>query len=281
MNKDSRILVTGNTGMIGTAVSNELVHKGYILCASAPTHIINCAGHISNDSVETIDRNYKIQSNIFRFAVANGVKKLLNIASSSVYPVNGRQPYTENQVGTGKTDPNWPYAIAKIAGIELCRAYHKQYGCDFMTVIPCSIYGPHSRRGVILDLINNFYESNGKQVEIKGSDLTRREFLCVDDFAKAVVMLMEKYNYKNLHDGVVNVGFGNDNTIGLLAMLIRSVVMPDAKYGFDNTDVGVRSRLMDSSLINRLGWKPETQLLEGIKKTYRWYLAYRTHNQPS
>ena len=202
--------------------------------------------------------------------------------------MDGKQPYTESQIGEGKTDENWSYAIAKIAAIELCRAYHRQHGCNFMTVVPCNLYGINDRfdlerAHVIPALIRKFYEAsklpnaNTHRVEIWGDGQARREFLYSDDMAKACVMLMENHNYEDLYDGIVNVGTGKDIAIDGLMARIHTAIGNDIKRSLgvpifnDLKPSGVPSKLMDVSLIKELGWKPEVSLEEGISRVYFWY----------
>jgi len=312
MRKDSKIYVAGHTGLVGSAIVRELKRKkydniitivgidlrkpflsGFIQISLQAEYVFNCAAHAGgiseaiNKPAEMIRDNLLIQTNIIDVCKQTGVKKLLNLGSSCIYPVNGEQPYTEEQLGTGKTDENWLYAIAKLAGIEMCRAYYRQYGCNFMTAIPCNLYGPGDnfdleKAHVIPALIRKIDES--KTYQIWGAGSSQREFLYVDDFANAAVMLMERCDYEDLCDGVVNVGSGQEISIGALTDLVFNIVRPSENgIGlYDNSKPsGVKSKLMDSSRINALGWEPETSLKEGIEKTYRWYLAYRAHNQPS
>ena len=303
MKKNSRIYVSGHTGLVGSAIVRELERRGYNNILKNPKsdlrnpfgiyadYVFNCAAHAGgileaiNKPAEMLRDNLLIQTNIIDACQQAGVKKLLNLGSSCVYPVDGQQPYTEEQLGTGKTDENWSYAIAKLAGIELCRAYNRQYGCNFMTAIPCNLYGPNDnfdleQAHVIPALIRKFYEANDKQVEVWGDGTSKREFLYVDDFAKAAIMLMGMYNYEDLYGGVVNVGSGEEITINDLCETISDVTKNycSIKHVLDKP-AGIPSRLMDSCGMLDLGWVgPETSLKEGIEKTYRWYLAYRTYN---
>ena len=193
-------------------------------------------------------------------------------------PGRWEQTYREEQLGTGKTDENWSYAVAKLAGIELCRAYHKQYGCNFMTAIPCNMYGPNDNFGdnghVIPMLIRKF--ATEKDVHVWGDGMAKREFLYSDDFAECAVMLMEKCNYEDLYDGVINVGSEREVKIWQLCEIIDNFVRSSSRgsyyfKGEDDKPSGVPSKLMDSSRIRKFGWKPRTSLGRGIKQTYEWY----------
>lgn len=242
-------------------------------------YVFNCAAH-SGGILEAIEKpaemlydNLMIQTNVIETAERMGVKKLLNFASSCIYPVTGKQPYREEQIGEGKTDENWSYAVAKIAGIEMCRTYYRQYGCNFMTVVPCNVYGINDNFGenghVIPSLIRKQIEGNA---DLWGEGKAYREFLFSDDLAKACVLVMEKYNYDDLVDGVINIGSSDEIQIMALWYMINSSTklggMPIGDY---KRPFGVPSKLMDSTRIRELGWKPEVSLEEGIKQVYSWY----------
>jgi len=274
----------GYTNLIGYRVDLTQRRQTYeLFIKEHPEYVFNCAAHAGgimeaiNKPAEMLLDNLLIQANLTECCKEFNVKKFLNIGSSCIYPVDGEQPYREEQLGTGKTDENWSYAVAKLAGIELCRAYHKQYGCNFMTVIPCNLYGPNDNFGdnghVIPMLIRKFHEANGNDVTIWGDGEARREFLYVDDFAKCAVWLMEIWDYSDLYDGSVNIGSGKEIPIWKLAQMICQ----ETKWKFgqtiyeSGTPSGVPSKLMDSTIIRHLGWKPKTSLAEGISKVYEWY----------
>jgi GDP-L-fucose synthase len=321
LDKNSRIYVAGHTGLVGSAVVRELERKGYRNIVTQKgwdlrfqyetaqwledkfvEYIFNCAAHAGGIS-EAINKpaamlydNLMIQANIIDACKRYGVKKLLNIGSSCIYPVNGQQPYKEEQLGEGKTDENWSYAIAKLAGIEFCRACHRQFWSDFITAIPCNMYGPNDnfdleRSHVIPALIRKTIESGKRKdvdiwedVEVWGDPSPKREMLFVDDFAKAAVFLMEECEYEDLVNGVINVGSGIHHSIGDIVDIIRNTAFDvDRKtvyYKYNPTKpTGIKSKLMDVSRINALGWKAETTLKEGIRKTYEWYKD-SAHNQP-
>lgn len=240
-----------------------------------------CAAHTGgiseaiNKPAEMIIDNLAIQSNVIDASKEVGVKKLLFLGSSCIYPVDGKQPYNEEQLGTGKTDENWSYAVAKLAGIELCRAYHKQHECNFITAIPCNMYGINDNFGenghVIPSLICKFYQARNDLVEIWGDGTTKREFLYSDDFAEAAIMLMEDYNYEDLVDGVINIGTGEETSISDIVNAI-SVLNAGKRYIFNREKPnGVPCKLMDNSRITEFGWKPVTFLESGIANTVSWY----------
>jgi len=302
MNKDSRIYVAGHNGLAGSAIVRELERKGYenILTASSkeidlrepwatgtlfrkkPEYVFLAAAHAGgikeaiDNPVEMLSDNLKIQNNVIEWSHKYNVKKLLFLGSSCIYPVDGKQPHKEEQLGTGKTDENWSYAIAKLAGIELCRAYHRQYGSNFIAAIPCNLYGPNDnfdleKAHVIPALIRKCCEYED-HIDIWGDGSVYREFLYVDDLAKACVFLMENCDYKDLYDGVINVGMGYDYLLNEVIGIIEQVTNYQGKRSYHiDAPKGIMSKLMDVSRINILGWKAETSLEEGLQKTYEWY----------
>ena len=315
MNKDSRIYVAGHNGLVGSAIVRELEGRGYgnVFCkpkrdfgnnnhrpdlrGSAcqktiytikPEYIFMCAAHAGGIQ-EAIDHpasmlvdNMLMIGNVFRYAHKYGVKKLINFGSSCIYPVDGPQPYKESQIGEGKTDENWAYAISKIGGVELCRSYNRQYGSNFLSVVPCNVFGPNDNfdpgtSHVIPALIRKLQEAKEKRdiyVNIWGTGEPRREFIYSDDLASITVSLMEHVDYDDI-DGVINVGIGGDITIYKLALLIASVVYPGAVIlrDFDAPN-GVSSKLLDISKMRQWGYKAETPLKEGIEKAYADYLTH-------
>jgi GDP-L-fucose synthase len=229
--------------------------------------------------------NMMMQTNVIKNCYDYSVKKLLFLGSSCVYPVNGKQPYTEDQIGDGKTDENWAYASVKIAGIELCKAFHRQYGSNFITAIPCNIYGPHDNFNieyshVIPALLKKMYDAYDN-IEMWGDGTPEREFMYSDDFADAAVFLMENVDYDDI-DGVVNAGTGENVSIKTLLSLICNITDKNHVYPYWNSSRpnGVKSKLMDSSKIHKLGWKHKIGIREGLERTYRWYIENRTSNQP-
>jgi GDP-L-fucose synthase len=226
---------------------------------------------------EFIYNNLMIESNIIHSAYKNGVKKLLFLGSSCIYPKMAPQPIKEEYLLTGLLEPtNEAYAIAKISGIELCKFYRRQYGCDFISAMPTNLYGINDNfdletSHVLPALIRKFHEAkiNGdKEVVMWGTGKPRREFLYVDDLADACVFLMEKYS-DELH---VNVGTGEDIEIGELAKLVKDIVGFEGKIvnDLDKPD-GTLRKLLDVSKLCELGWKHKVGLEEGISRAYEWF----------
>jgi GDP-L-fucose synthase len=207
-----------------------------------------------------------------------GVKKLLYLGSSCIYPREAEQPMTEAALLTGPLEPtNEPYAIAKIAGIKLCQSYRRQYGCNFISAMPTNLYGPNDNfdltsSHVLPALIRKFHDAragNAKEVVVWGSGRPRREFLHVDDLADACVFLMNRYE----DDSHINVGTGEDLSIAELAAMVREIVYPEASIVFDDSKPdGASRKLLDVSRLRQLGWTAQTQLRAGIEQTYRWFL---------
>lgn len=227
---------------------------------------------------EFIYDNLMIQNNLIHFAYESGVKKLLFLGSSCIYPKLAEQPLREDYLLSGYLEStNEPYAIAKITGIKMCEAYRDQYGCNFISAMPTNLYGPndnyHPENSHVLPaLIRKFHEakvSSTGQVEIWGDGTPMREFLYADDLANALVYLMENYNEKQF----VNVGFGSDVTIKELAETVAKVVGFDGAMKYDSSKPnGTPRKLMDSSRLFTTGWKPKTNLEEGIRLAYQDFL---------
>jgi len=307
LNKNNKILVLGASGLAGSAICRELERRGYenVLTPSSkrpdlrnyentfklffnvlPDYVFNCAAH-SGGILEAIDKpaemlydNLMIQTNVIEMCKKAKVKKLINLASSCIYPVNGKQPYKEEQIGEGKTDENWSYAVAKIAGIELCRSYYKQYGCNFMTVVPCNLVGLQSMKNfenahVVPALIDKIYKAKKRMkgnIEVWGNGFIRREFLDSDDLGFICVSMMKKYNYNDLYDGVVNVGTGPEVQIDELVDMVKNVVgyYPNTRYN-SCMPQGVKSKLLDISRMEELGFKAKTEIYKSVKKEYEGY----------
>jgi GDP-L-fucose synthase len=245
-----------------------------------PDHVFVAAakvgGILANNTyrAEFIYENIMIQSNIIHNAWVNGVKKLMFLGSSCIYPKLAPQPLKEEYLLTGELEAtNEPYAIAKIAGIKMCDAYRSQYGCNFISVMPTNLYGPNDNYSlqtshVLPALIRKFHEAklnNEPSVVMWGTGQPRREFLHADDLADACYFLMQQYN----EAGFVNIGTGDDITIKDLALMIKDVAgyTGNIEQDFSKPD-GTPRKLMDVQKLNKLGWKAQTGLREGIEKVY-------------
>lgn len=301
MNKNSKIYVAGHRGMVGSAIVRKLEQEGFhnlVLRTSKemdlrdqqqvhtffneeqPDYVFLAAAKVggiqANNTYrgEFIYDNLMIQNNIIHASYLNGVKKLAFLGSSCIYPKMAPQPMKEEHLLTGPLEhTNEPYAIAKIAGIKMCQAYHDQYGCHFISLMPTNLYGPHDNYDletshVLPALLRKMHEAKIQgqpSVEIWGSGQPMREFLHADDLGDACYFLMENYN----DPGIVNIGTGKDISIAELASLIKEVV----GYGGEliyNTDMpdGTPRKLMDVSKIHELGWQHSISLREGIKRAY-------------
>lgn len=304
MEKSARIYVAGHRGMVGSAIVRRLQKEGYsnlVLRTSSELDLTNQAG-VSQFFLENkpdyvflaaakvggiqanntyradfLYRNLMIESNIIHAAYDCGVKKLLFLGSSCIYPKLAEQPLREESLLTGILEPtNEPYAIAKIAGIKLCEAYRDQYGCNFISAMPTNLYGPNdnydlNNSHVLPALIRKFHTAKlegAESVEVWGTGSPLREFLHVDDLAEACLFLMNSYNEKLF----VNVGTGVDLSIRELAEMIQEVVgfSGDLRWDTSKPD-GTPRKLMDVSRIHALGWKHRIGLREGIEMVYRSY----------
>jgi GDP-L-fucose synthase len=310
MEKNSKIFIAGHRGLVGSAIFRLLQHSGYtnllvkthkeldltsqdevkrFFTAEKPDYVFLAAakvgGIFANNSypAEFIFSNLEIQNNVIHQSYLHGVKKLCFLGSSCIYPKLAPQPMKEEYLLDGKLEPtNEPYAIAKIAGIKMSQSYNRQYGTNFISVMPTNLYGPNDNfdlqnSHVLPALIRKFVEAkqNGSpSVVLWGSGQPKREFLYIDDMAEACIFLMNKYN-----DGeIVNIGTGTDVTILELAQLIKSEVSFEGKLEFDATKPdGTPRKLLDVSKIHSLGWKAKVPLSEGIRKTVQWYLEHAVH----
>lgn len=349
MNKDCKVYIAGHRGLVGSAIMRKLQEKGYTKLITRtskeidlrrqvdtekffekerPEYVFLAAakvgGILANDTykAEFIYDNIAIATNVIHAAYSYGVKKLLNLGSSCIYPKLAPQPMKEEYLLTGSLEPtNEAYAIAKIAAIKLCRYFNEQYGTNLISVMPTNLYGPNDnynletahvipalirkihlakllKRGDIegirsdiktfplgfgLDSMVNVKDEKSVEralaslgitedyVNLWGSGEPYREFLYVDDLADACIFLIEKYYYKDIGE-FVNIGVEKDIKIKDLANLIKSIVgfRGELRYDLSKPD-GTPRKLLDVSLIKSLGWKPNTKLEEGIKKTYEWY----------
>jgi GDP-L-fucose synthase len=234
---------------------------------------------------EFIYDNLMIEANIINASAKTGVKKLIFLGSSCIYPKLAPQPLKEEYLLSGYLEyTNEPYAIAKIAGIKLCENYYRQYGCNFYSVMPTNMYGPFDnfdleKSHVLPALIRKFHEakiSGEKEVVIWGTGKPLREFLYVEDLADALRFLLENINAEDLYESGIthlNIGTGEDLTIGDLALLVKEITGFEGNLKFDSGKPdGTPRKLMDVSRINALGWKHKTNLRTGINKAYNWFL---------
>lgn len=302
MNTNSKIYIAGHNGMVGSAILRRLKSEGFsnfvvrnskeldlrnqqqvtdFFASEKPEFVFLAAakvgGIVANNTFrgEFLYENLMIQNNIIHAAYLNGVKKLLFLGSSCIYPKLAPQPLKEDYLLTGLLEPtNEPYAIAKIAGIKMCDAYRSQYGCNFISVMPTNLYGPNdnydlNNSHVLPALLRKFHTAkvaNIPSVEIWGSGEPMREFLHVDDLAEACYYLMQNYN----EPGLVNIGVGQDISIKELALLIKKIVgyTGDLKFDTSKPD-GTPRKLMDVSKLHSFGWKHKIELEEGIKNVYQ------------
>ena len=253
----------------------------YVFLAAAKV-----GGIVANNTyrAEFLYDNLQIQNNVIHNAYLTGVKKLMFLGSSCIYPKLATQPLKEEYLLTGLLEPtNEPYAIAKIAGIKMCDAYRAQYGCNFISVMPTNLYGYndnyHPQNSHVLPaLIRRFYEAKEQElpdVTIWGTGSPMREFLFADDLAEACYYLMQNYD----EEGLVNIGTGHDLSIKDLALLIKDIVGYSGEVKFDTTKPdGTPRKLMDVSKLHNRGWKHTIELPEGIKLAYHDFLAKQTHS---
>lgn len=257
----------------------------YVFLAAAKV-----GGIVANNTyrADFIYQNLSIQNNIIYSAYKNKVKKLLFLGSSCIYPKNSPQPMKEEYLLTDTLEyTNEPYAIAKIAGLKMCEAFNLQYGCNFVSVMPTNLYGENDNfdlntSHVLPALIRKFYEAkiNGStSVVVWGSGKPRREFLHSSDMAEACIYVMENIDFNKLSNGNeirnthINIGYGSDVSIAELASLIKNIVGFDGEIIYDNSKPdGTYQKLLDTSKLNALGWKPKIKLEEGIKKVFEWYV---------
>ncbi len=307
MDKSSKVYIAGHRGMVGSSILRALQSRGYtnfVLRASSeldlrnqqdvadflsvekPEYVFLAAakvgGIVANNTyrADFIYENIMIQSNVIHHSYLNGVKKLLFLGSSCIYPKLASQPLKEEYLLTGLLeDTNEPYAIAKIAGIKMCDAYRAQYGCNFISVMPTNLYGPNdnydlNNSHVLPALLRKFITAkrNGESsVKIWGTGAPKREFLHSDDLASACLYLMENYN----DSGLVNIGVGEDISIIDLARLVKKIVGFEGEILTDTTKPdGTPRKLMDVSKLADLGWRSSTTLEEGIGKVYNEVKEY-------
>ena len=312
MRPDAKILVLGHRGLIGSALMRRLQHRGFdkvtgasraeadleqapevigLMAKTTPDYVFLCAGKVGGITqnqitpADFIFSNLAIQSNVLQQAQASGVKKLILFGSSCMYPRETQQPMAESAILTGALEPtSLPYALSKLAGLQMCFALNKQYGGQrFMAVIPNSVYGPYDNfdpdSGHVLSaLIHKIHMAKSRNepaVTIWGSGTPRREFIHADDVADACIHLMQA---DRASEGPFNLGTGSDVAIMELAQMIARVIGYRGQLVCDPSKPdGTPRKLLDSGRIRQLGWSPEVTLEQGLEQTYQWYLAH--HHQ--
>jgi len=308
MSPDSKIFIAGHRGMVGSAIVRALQAQGFtqllvrtrqeldLLDRAAvreffktehPEFVVDAAARVggivanSEKPVEFLLENLTIQNNLIEAAADFGCAKFLFLGSSCIYPKHAAQPIREDALLTGPLEPtNDAYALAKIAGIKLCQAYAREYGKTFLSAMPTNLYGPHDNfdlhtSHVLPALIRKVHEakkSGTREIQVWGTGTPRREFLHADDLADACVFLLKSYDSPEL----INIGSGTDVTIRELAELVCEILGFEGTLSFDPTKPdGTPRKLMDSSRLFSLGWKPKIPLREGIAQAYDWFLANR------
>jgi len=304
MDYNSRILVTGHKGLVGSAMVKELEKQHYHVIVAQrnrwdlreqnevneffngyrPDYVINCAGKVgginanNTQGVDFIVDNILMQINIIQACYKYNVKKLLFLGSSCIYPKLCPQPIKEEYLLTSSLEEtNKAYAIAKISGLVMCEMYNKHYGTNFISAMPTNLYGPNdnfhlTNSHVLPALIRKFHDAkifNKKYVELWGTGKVRREFLFVEDLAEALLFLMNNYD-KSQH---INIGCGKDITINELAEMIKNIVGYEGEIVWnDKYPDGTPQKLLDVTKINNLGWQAKTSLNDGIQITYKWFI---------
>jgi GDP-L-fucose synthase len=305
MSIDSRIYIAGHRGLVGAAILSRLQDEDYenlltrtsaeldltdsravedFFASEKPEYVFLAAakvgGILANDTypADFIRDNLAIQLNVIDAAHRHGVQKLLFLGSSCIYPRLAPQPMKEEHLLTGELEPtNEPYAIAKISGIKLCQSYNRQYGTDYISVMPTNLYGPGDNfdlqnSHVLPALIRKFHEAKERgeeSVEVWGTGNPRREFLHVKDLADACVYLMQTYSGGE----PINVGVGEDVSIEELAGLVREVVGYSGEIFYDTSKPdGAPRKLLDVNRLESLGWQAKTSLRKGVEQTYEWFL---------
>lgn len=304
MNKNTKIYLAGHRGLVGSAILRKLKEQSFnevvlrrsseldlrnqqavadFFAAEKPQVVFLAAakvgGILANNQypADFIYDNIAIQNNIIHQSYLHGVEKLIFLGSSCIYPKFAAQPMKEEYLLTGELEPtNEPYAIAKIAGIKTCQAYYRQYGCNFISLMPTNLYGINDNfdlntSHVLPALLRKFYEAKQQrlpEVSVWGSGTPRREFLYCDDLADACVFLAQQYH----SDQIINVGVGEDISIKELALMIKEIVGYEGRLTFDTTKPdGTPRKLLDVSKINTLGWRASISLEAGIRRTLDWY----------
>lgn len=310
MQKDDKIYIAGHRGLVGSALHRKLQQLNYtnivvktrhdldlfnqekveqFFATEKPDYVFLAAAKVggiwANKTLpaEFIYENLLIQNNLIHASYRHNVKKLLFLGSSCIYPKNCPQPIDENYLLSDYLEPsNEPYAIAKIAGVKMCQAYHRQYNCNFISVMPTNLYGPNDNYDlnsshVLPALIRKFHEAkmnNETVVTVWGTGAPLREFLHVDDLADACVFLMQNYNSPE----IINIGYGEDISIMNLAYLIKKIIGFNGELIFDiSKPDGTPRKLLECKKINELGWKAAIDLERGITTTYQNFLNEQKH----
>jgi len=305
VDKSDKIFIAGHRGLVGSAIVRKLQHDGFenlltrdraaldlrdaqavdrFFATERPALAVLAAAKVggikaNNDlPVEFLVENLQIQNNLIRAAHEKGVRKLLFLGSSCIYPRHAPQPIPESALLSGPLEPtNEAYAIAKIAGIKLCQAYDREYGANFISAMPTNLYGPNDNFDLVSShvlpaLLRKAHEAKqegARELVVWGSGNPRREFLHVDDLAAACVFLLEKYDSPE----IINIGCGEDISIRELAKLICDIVGFKGELAWDTAKPdGTPRKLLDVSKIHALGWRHEIGLREGITRTYEWFL---------
>ncbi len=313
MDKHSKIYVAGHRGLVGSAIVRKLEEKGYdniivrshsqldltrqsdvedFFAKEKPEYVFLAAAKVggiganSTYPAEFFYQNMTIALNVIEASREYGVEKLLNLGSSCIYPRLAPQPLKEEYLLTGPLEPtNEAYAMAKIAAIRMCRHYNEEYGTNFLSVMPTNMYGTGDNYDlftshVLPAMIRKFHDAkkNGTEIMLWGDGSPLREFLHVDDCAVAVVMLMEKYNYQDIGE-LINIGSGEELTIKSLAELIAGIVGYNGVIHWDsNKPNGTPRKLLDSSKLFSIGWKPTIPLHVGLQRSYREFLSLIAEN---
>ena len=305
MNRESKIYIAGHRGLVGSAILRLLRKEGYTnviykthseLDLSNQTDVLSFfqnekpeyvflaaakVGGIHANNVypaDFITENLQIQTNVITSAYKTGVKKLMFLGSVCIYPKFADVPVKEESLLTGMLEPtNDAYAIAKIAGIKMCQSYKKQYGCDYISVMPCNLYGVNdnfhpTNSHVLPALIRRFHEAkinNLQEVVCWGDGSARREFMDAEDVADACLFLMKNYS----SDHIINIGSGIDYTIKEIVEMIKEIVGYNGNIVWDTSKPnGTPKRLLDNGKLSKLGWTSKVNLKSGLQNTYRWYI---------
>lgn len=305
MERDAKIYVAGHNGMAGSAIVRELKRQGYeniigrthseldltrqadvetFFEQEKPDYVFLAAAMVGGiganikQPAEFLMKNLQMQCNILDSAFRSNVKKLMFLGSSCIYPCKAEQPIPESALLTGPLEPtNEGYAIAKIAGLRQCEFYMREYGAQFVSVMPCNLYGYNDnfsmlRSHIIPAMIRKFHSAkvNGfDSVEVWGTGKVLRELLFADDMARACVFVMNNYSGEEF----LNVGYGEDFTIAQIAEMVKNAVGYEGRIVFaPDKPEGMYRKIVDSSRINALGWKPDVRIEDGLRLTYQWFL---------